>query len=294
MPGTGPTWLSGLAALPDAAGREVLCGAYVKIKPPLEAYARGLVAFDDAKEAFAHKRDVPMDAPAFPDGHAFRFRDGGTEYVYFANPFPLFRVPASAEAYFDPARYETFTCLKTGTKLADADLDRDGAGALRYAWRKNTPAVFPADEAKLLKAGKLKPADVRWRLTDRDSGKAVFAHNGSVNWNEFRKKWVMIAVEQGGSSSYLGEVWFAEADAPTGPWGPAVKVATHDRYTFYNPRHHPYFDRDGGRVIYFEGTYTNTFSGNPVQTPRYDYNQVMYRLDLGDPRLDFSKPPPGK
>ena len=29
-----------------------------------------------------------------------------------------------------------------------------------------------------------------------------------------------------------------------------------------------------------------TLSGNPVATPRYEYNQVMYRLDLSDPRLE--------
>ena len=45
------------------------------------------------------------------------------------------------------------------------------------------------------------------------------------------------------------------------------------------------FDKDGGRIIFFEGTYTTTFSGNPDPTPRYDYNQVMYQLDLSDPRL---------
>src|SRR5262249_24050027 len=28
-----------------------------------------------------------------------------------------------------------------------------------------------------------------------------------------------------------------------------------------------------------------TFSGNSDPTPRYDYNQVMYQLDLSDPRL---------
>jgi len=49
--------------------------------------------------------------------------------------------------------------------------------------------------------------------------------------------------------------------------------------------HHSYFDAEGGRIIYFEGTYTHTFSGNPVPTPRYDYNQIMYRLDLADERL---------
>jgi hypothetical protein len=43
-------------------------------------------------------------------------------------------------------------------------------------------------------------------------------------------------------------------------------------------------------VIYFEGTYTQTFSGNPEATPRYDYNQIMYRLDLDDPRLVLPVP----
>jgi hypothetical protein len=47
------------------------------------------------------------------------------------------------------------------------------------------------------------------------------------------------------------------------------------------------FDRDGGRCVYFEGTYTHTFSGNPDATPRYDYNQVLYKLDLGDSRLSL-------
>ena len=29
-----------------------------------------------------------------------------------------------------------------------------------------------------------------------------------------------------------------------------------------------------------EGTYTADFSGNPERTPRYEYNQVLYKLDL--------------
>ena len=41
----------------------------------------------------------------------------------------------------------------------------------------------------------------------------------------------------------------------------------------------------GGRFLYFEGTYTKMFSGTSQGTPRYDYNQIMYRLDLADPRL---------
>jgi hypothetical protein len=46
---------------------------------------------------------------------------------------------------------------------------------------------------------------------------------------------------------------------------------------------HPFFDQAGGRIIYFEGTYTDTFSGKPVITPRYNYNQLMYRLSSAFP-----------
>lgn len=127
-------------------------------------------------------------------------------------------------------------------------------------------------------------------VTDADSRKPVKLHAGSINWNAYRKKWILIAVEQGGASSFLGEVWYSEADNVTGPWRWAKKIATHDRYSFYNPAHHPFLDQAGGRVIYFEGTYSETFSGNPSPTPRYDYNQILYRLDLADPRLRLPEP----
>ncbi len=84
----------------------------------------------------------------------------------------------------------------------------------------------------------------------------------------------------------MGEVWFSEAPTPEGPWVNAVKVATHDDgstndYSYYNPTQHPFFDEQGGRIIYFDGTYSDTFSGNSNPTPLYDYNEMMYRLDLG-------------
>ncbi len=74
-------------------------------------------------------------------------------------------------------------------------------------------------------------------------------------------------------------------DATDGTVASAVRIVTHDQYSFYNPVHHSFFDRDGGREIYFEGTYTKMFSGREVATPRYEYNQIMYRLDLADPKL---------
>jgi hypothetical protein len=91
-------------------------------------------------------------------------------------------------------------------------------------------------------------------------------------------------------SSFLGEVWYTEADTPLGPWVYARKIVTHDNYSFYNPKHHSIFDQEGGRIIYFEGTYSTTFSGTKDPTPRYDYNQVMYQLDLSDERLALPVP----
>ena len=95
----------------------------------------------------------------------------------------------------------------------------------------------------------------------------------------------MIAVEAFGEPSFLGEIWYLEAESPTGPWRDAKRIVSHDRYGFYNPLHHPFLDQEGGRIIYFQGTYTQMFEGDVPKTPRYDYNQIMYRLDLSDERL---------
>jgi hypothetical protein len=287
MPGEGPTWLTGLVVLPDAKGRERMYGSFVKVEPPLKLYARGLVVWDDDKQQFEKVRDIDMSVPAFPMGQAVRHG----EHVYFAHPYPMFRVKATTEAFADPAQWETFTPLKEGSTLNAPQLDRNHDGRLRFAWRQNAPAVGPAELPKLSKL--MKPAESPFRLCDRDTGKPIYAHAGSVAWNEYRRRRTMIFVEQYGKPSMLGEVWYAEADELTGPWRYAVKVATHDRMSFYNPKQHPEFTKDNGRVIYFEGTYTHDFSGNPDVTPRYEYNQVMYRLDLGDVRTALPRPVPG-
>ena len=283
VPGPGPTWLGGLVVL-DEGGQERLFATYVKIKNQLETYERGLVRFDDEKGQFAPAVRFPLDMPAFPTGHTAKRKDRGTEYVYFGDPFPLVRVRADVAALRDPVRYEAYTCLKGGTRVAAGEVDRDAQGAPRYAWRLNTEPVNPEDQAALIRKGKLKREEALFRFTDPENGKPVVIHRGTVNWNAYRKRCIMIANEIGGTSM-LGEVWYAEAADPLGPWERAVKIATHRNYSFYNPAQHPEFDQKDGRLIYFEGTYTNSFSGNPDQTPRYDYNQLMYRLDLSDPRL---------
>ncbi len=287
MPGEGPTWISGLVALPDPVRGERLFAAYAKVRPPLTIYERGLVEFNDARQRFERVATFAADAPLYPKDHPFRHRVNGVDYIYFADPYPLVRVRADAEHLKRPEDYEAFTCLRVGSRLDKIQLDRTAAGALRYGWKKNTPPVGPALQARLIREGRLKAEEVLLHLRDATTGKAVLAHRGSVYWNRYRNRWVMIAVESGGTSP-LGEVWYAEADTPLGPWVYARKIVTHDRYSFYNPKQHPFFDKEGGRIIFFEGTYSQTFSGNPEATPRYDYNQLLYKLDLGDPRLVLS------
>jgi hypothetical protein len=92
-------------------------------------------------------------------------------------------------------------------------------------------------------------------------------------------------MEAFGKPSAFGELWYAESGTPTGPWGKTVKVLTHENYTFYNPRLHPEFTPAESPILLFEGTYTAEFADHANPTPRYNYNQVLYRLDLDDAAL---------
>jgi hypothetical protein len=292
--GSSPLWLDGLFVVKDAGGKEHLLGCVAVIKTLGHTTGRRLVEWDDEKNMFKTLRELPVDGPARPHGHAVTVGEGGKPYavdgkayVLFADPAPTTRVPATYEAAIDPANYETYTCLPAGDfgPADKATIDRTPDGRPKWTWKRNAKPLERDEFDRLVKRGVLKPEDALVRPTDVASGKSAVLHAGSVQWNAYRKRWVMIANEVGGKASNLGEVYYLEADAPEGPWTKAVKVITHDRYSFYNPIHHPFFDGDGGRYMYVEGTYSGTFSRDHEWTPRYDYNQVMYRLDLADERL---------
>jgi hypothetical protein len=287
--GEGPTWLGGLTALRDADGKERLFAHFAKVHADMKAYRTGIVEYSDDEECFRVVVDFGATPPALTlDGHTFQETQDGVPYVYVTDPFPLTRVRATVEDLLDPARYEAYTCLSPGATSPD-DLERDAGGKLVYGWKRATPLVGVRRQAELVKAGKMKPAEGLLQVRDVLTGDAVEAHNGSTYPNAYRGRYVAIFTQMFGSS-VLGEIWYAEADTPVGPWVYARKIITHDRYSFYNPVQHPFFAEDGGRRVYFEGTYTATFSGNEDKTPRYDYNQIMYRLDLADPRLSLPVP----
>ncbi len=293
LPGEGVVWLFGVVVMPDESGRERMLAFYQRRRGLGAVLENGFMVYNDEKDSFEKLKEVPLDPPFFLPGYYSKIRDrAGATYLFFNAPYPALRVKADWKSYLDLSAYEGYTCLNLGTRYGGkgvAQLDRDSAGKLVWAWKKNTPPLKPQEQQELVAAGKMKLEESPFRLQDAESRKPILLNNCSCCWNDYRRRYVMIASECLGATM-LGEVWYSEADRPEGPWLYARKIITHankkdDAHDFYNPVQHPFFDRDGGRLIYLEGSYVNTFSGNPHPTPFYEYNQIMYRLDLSDPRL---------
>ena len=300
MPGDGPTWLDALFTLPVEGDQQAMYGGYYKIRGPLTIYQHGLVRWNDQRNEFVKAAQFDLDAPYHPHGHAMIHQAGDRQYVYFGNPHPFLRAPAKAAALENLSEYEAFTCLTPGSPLKSpgkdgidvtaATVERDVQGRPRWGWKKDAPPIAPAEQRRLMFAGKLRAGETLHPLRDLDSDRTVQAHAGNVAWNAYRRAWVMIVGESAGEPSNLGETWYAEAPTPIGPWLYARKIVTHDKVSFYNPAQHPALQQDNGRLVYFEGTHTIMFSDQKVPTPRYEYNQIMYRIDLADPRLSLPAP----
>lgn len=281
-------WADGFLTVKDKAGKERMLAHYIRLKGLGKETGRGLGIYNDATEEFEELKKLALEEKwRFPHGHPITTTNEGVRYFQFGLNFPNVRVRAEMDAVVNGDNYEAFTCIADGSsaKTNDVKLFRDAGGKLVYRWTKDAPPTGAKEEQQFIAAGLMKREEARFQPKDVESGRAVQMHAGTVCWNDWRKKWVLICSEIMGSSM-LGEIWYAEADAPTGPWLKARKIVTHEKYSFYNPAQHPFFAQEGGRIIYFEGTYTAEFSGNSSHTPRYDYNQVMYRLDLGDERLN--------
>jgi hypothetical protein len=276
----GLKWIQCLFTVRDEQGAERLVARVANcpgLAPPL---SWNLVLFNDQKQVFESFKhwDIHDDHnTAAP----FKVKVNGMNYYYL---FSDWRVPADLSSIADLSRYEAFNCLAGdgcwhGT---ETPISRDVAGHVQYTWKAGADRIGADRLNKLVEASKLKQHEMWFYAVDYESGAALTRGLGSVAWNDFRRRWIVFFVREN------GDAWFAEADTPLGPWGYARRVLTHGDYNFYNLMHHPFFDQQGGRLVYFEGTYTAAFTKageNGMFTPRYDYNQLMYRLALDDPRL---------
>lgn len=253
LPGEGPTWLSACVSLPDAVGTERLGASYMKIKPPLEAYEWGLCVWNDAAQRFERLKVLWTRSADRPEPPPHPEGHAVRWTDAAGRDWVLFGNPLPFLRC--PARFESWQDPATWEVLQPPTSLRDAA----------TGAAIRPHRA---------------------------AHSGAIGWHPWRRRWVAVFMQAFGQPSAFGELWYAEADAPTGPWGPAVKVLSHDNYTFYNPRLHLELTPPEAPLLLFEGTYTAQFADRPAPTPRYDYNQVLYRLDLDDPALAAARGAP--
>jgi hypothetical protein len=279
----GVIWIDGVCVLPDESGRDRLVGHHSRREGLGEQYEHGTSVYDDTREIFTKATDLPLDETwRHLSAHPVRFEERGEKYVGSGLCFPVTRTKATLAAALDPETFESFSCLPVDADPKTAAPRRNADGKLDWRWQAGPP-VTPEIEARFLKEGVVQPEELRFLPEDAaNPGKRIEFHAGTVNWNPYRKRWVAIASQiarSGDAPSLLGETWYSEAPSPQGPFEKAVKIVTHDKQSFYNPCHHAFFDADEGRTIYFEGTYTNSFTA-AAATPRYEYNQIMYRLNL--------------
>jgi hypothetical protein len=284
FPGPGPKWIWSPMVMPDETGRERLFAFYSRIKTLGVDYEHGIAIFDDKTQSFERLVQFDLNDAMFECGTTapVKVDVSGTNYYHEETC----RFKTNVADLKDMASWEGFSPLVAGTRYEKKKtrLDRAPDGRLRYTWKRDTPPLDSSEEQELIAAGKMTPSEAFYQQRNVDTDERV-NFDGTIEWNAFLKRWLRI-----GEEGSRGAIWFAEGDTPLGPWVYAKQVLRHEEYNFYNPAQHAFFDQDGGRIIYFEGTYTLNFAAGDIPTPRYDYNQIMYRLDLSDPRLALPVP----
>lgn len=273
----GVVWVSGVIRVGDE-----IVGYANRRKSLQQQLAHGFVRWNPTKKLFLDFQKLPETSWRHLDGHPILYQDEGVDYVMFGHAIPNFRVKADVRAIRFGLTFETYSCL-----LPNGDVDYDDKRAPIWRWRSDASPIDSEREASLIKRGKLAREQCKFLLTEHATKRMVIPHRGSVRWNAFVQRWVLVFTAINEPDSMLGELYIAAATMPSGPWTPCIRIATHPRYSFYNPVHHSWLDKQRGKVMTIEGTYTMSFSGNSVPTPHYEYNQLTYEIDLSDKRLAF-------
>jgi hypothetical protein len=299
-----PTWLGKLSVVATNGAAEedgsAMLAYFMKAGPSMQTLRHGVVRWNSTTQNFTEIANWSMTSAMHnaPGGHAVTsstaatrttVKMGGEEWVLFAGrPWPELRCKATVQGVADLDRYEGWTPLQAGSTMRHPKVVRTAAGELDYQWRVGTP---PADLTQLQKLGLVTAAEANAsKILDTETGLELDVAGGSVHWHEGRQRWLAVfgalAVDPSKttSQSLLGEIWFAEAEALPGEKGftrgNATKIATHNAsgYSCYNPTQHAMYSTHSR--IFFSCTFVNSFSGNTVKEPLYDYNNIMFGLTL--------------
>ena len=288
---------AGLRIVKNSSDVDVLCANYYRLNSSLAVLERGVAWFDETSSRFVKGGAYPSSSIIIPDGFSFPHSERGMNYIYSGSPWPNLRcLPEASASANNLAWYQSLTCLKAGSRLdytAD-QMDREG-GSLRWGWATNTSPVSEDECTSLVRKGLMTSEEQWYKLLDVDSSTAsVKSGTGTVAFNSYRQRWISIRGEKDGKTA-RGETWYFEGDTNIGPWVYGRKIVTHymsdsKTYSFLNPFHHAELDKDGGRRIFFDGTFTTDQGKATFAIPRYSGNRMMYMLDLADPRLVLPVP----
>ena len=256
----------------------------------------GIIEFDEQTACFEQAGSLPPGPTTlYLSTVVTKYRQDGREYFGFG-PWGAVRSATDLASGTNSSTWEFFTCLKEGASPTNGPsaFDRDEQGRLRWSWKRNARVIEDTELLQLVREGKLR-AEERWyRALDANTGAESALHDGMVCWNAYRHRWICVRMQYAGAS-LLGEVLYFEGDTPLGPWVYCQKVVTHargtnDSYSFYGAKLQRQFEAEGGRIVYFEGAFSQAFGSRPVPIPRYDYNEMIYKMDLADPRLFLPVP----
>jgi hypothetical protein len=245
---TAPVWLGQVVNVVDAQSQPHVFGQYYVAAA---SSWNALAELNPTTSVFDFVSDFEA-AATLPAGKSVVVASASGSYAYWDNPV---RFPATVDGVTNTDLYEVFTAYGASASTTPT-LAQNADGTLNYAWLKGGKAVTH-DEIEAAHVALDQELD--GHLTDVVTGAHVQVANGSSNsafsssqmWNDYRKRFSAIIQEEYGQT-FLGESWYAEADTPLGP---------------------------------FDATYTKTYSSAPVATPRCDYNEMMYRIDLDDAEM---------
>ncbi len=293
----GFTWIEYvLPVYNEEYGKKILLAKYVHHQSLEVAVESGFAIFSTKEnrfKIFKREKSSKVHKCAHPFPGFLKNKKG-----YFLQPWEF--VEDNFASVIKEREHWFLTCLdEVSKKISGKSISIEGKnyvvrrtaeGKASFFWKKGGIPVDPVLQNKLLEVKVLNKSDL-WYCPKVFGGEDIINNfNGSIFWSTFKNRWA--AIFQGNQP---GEIFYSESDNVSGPWRVAIKVAEHPFYNLYNPITHPWFEKNGGREIFFEGTLTNYFSGNQVPYPGIDYNQVMYKLDLGDipieafPAKDFER-----
>jgi hypothetical protein len=143
-------------------------------------------------ESAGHGRPAPVS------GTSPRVPASGrrVEHLYFGEVFPpcasrptgsttwIPRPTRCSHASIRPATHPTTNCCW---------IPKD---RVHYHWQRGGSRSTQAVERRLIAAGRLPQEQARFLPVDTDTGQRVLMHRGSVRWNEYRQRWIMIATQK--------------------------------------------------------------------------------------------------